>query len=95
MPPTGALNAAAMPAAAPMPTQSRCALGERNSVCSRMNGRVTRERPEPMIDPMCTMGPSLPSGMAVLTTSVMPICAAWARVGLGAKAKGCEVGSLG
>lgn len=73
MPPSGALNAAATPAAAPIPTHSRWFLGSRSSKKRSSPNQVVRETTAPAMAPMCTMGPSLPRGRAVETTNVMPI----------------------
>eukprot|EP00967_Tisochrysis_lutea_P105973 scaffold161988_cov34-Tisochrysis_lutea.AAC.6 len=72
MPPRGALNAAAIPAAAPMPTHTRCLLG----MPSRRRGmgpRRSRESPAATHAPTWTIGPSRPRGSPVATTKVVPI----------------------
>ena len=66
------MKAAATPAAAPMPTQPRCDEGSRSSKSSRIQPTCTLERSEATVAPMCTMGPSLPSGRPEPTTSVVP-----------------------
>ena len=72
MPPNGALNAAATPAAHPIPTHSRWLLGSRSSRSPRVHGTMTRERPEATMAPVCTIGPSFPNGKPVDTISVIP-----------------------
>ena len=72
MPPSGAWNAAATPAAAPMPTQPRCDEGMRSSYRPCIQLTFTLEMREATAAPMCTIGPSLPSGSPEPTTSVVP-----------------------
>jgi len=51
-PAMGALKVAAMPAAAPQPTRVRILSAETLRICPMV---------DPMADPICTMGPSLPT----------------------------------
>ena len=73
MPPNGALNAAATPAAAPIPIHSRCGCGSLSSSIRCVPGHFFLVATAATIAPMWTIGPSLPSGKPDATTSVMPI----------------------
>mmetsp|Transcript_74569 Transcript_74569/g.194461 ORF Transcript_74569/g.194461 Transcript_74569/m.194461 type:complete len:222 (-) Transcript_74569:241-906(-) len=69
-PPSGALNAAATPAAAPAATRSRRSLSNDFGIIrGSEKGRATSE---PMMAPLWIMGPSLPAGMPAATLPTMP-----------------------
>ena len=72
MPPSGALKAAATPAAAPMLVQSRCAAGMRRPSCMPQRRSARCERLVATIAPMWIIGPSLSSGRPVETMQVTP-----------------------
>jgi hypothetical protein len=72
MPPRGALNAAATPAAAPTPTQFRCTLGSRSSKWARVYGIRTLDMQAARAAPIWTIGPSRPMGKPVVITNVVP-----------------------